>query len=451
MEKNNVSRRKFITTTSAGAIGVMVASGAPLLGKVNNASGKLALLGGSPVRAADWMGWPVWDPDAEEPMLSVLRSGKWYRGWGTKVAEFEKQYAELIGAKRALATASGTTALETALHVMDVDAGDEVIVSPYTFIATYNVVFNQKALPVFADTDQETFTINPHKIEEKITERTKAILPVHILGLPADMNRINAIAKSHDLVVIEDACQAWLAEYEGKKCGTLGDLGCFSFQNSKNLPSGEGGAVVGNDDKIMDLCHSYHNCGRAYGNSKSEYSGYPYRGGNKRMMEMQAVILMSQMKRIEQDADKRLENALYLNSKLTDIPGIIPYKLADGATRSAYHLYPFRYKKEHFDDLPRKKFLKALSAEGIPCSGGYGPQYHDGLMEEALNSKGYKRLFSAQRLNTYREELRNLPDNDQLTREAVWLFQNMLLGERKDMDDIIDAMQKVYKNRKKLL
>ncbi len=451
MEKNNLSRRRFVTTASAGAIGAMVATGTPLCGKMNDVSGKLAVLGGTPVRTADWMRWPIWDADAEEPMLSVLRSGKWYRMRGTKVTEFEKQYAELIGSKRALATASGTTALEIALHVMDVDAGDEVIVSPYTFIATYNVVFNQKALPVFADTDQETFTINPHKIEEKITDRTKAILPVHILGLPADMNSINAIAKKNNLVVIEDACQAWLAEYEGKKCGTLGDLGCFSFQNSKHLPSGEGGAIVGNDDKIMDLCHSYHNCGRPYGNNKSEYSGYPFRGGNKRMMEMQAVILMSQMKRIKQDADKRLENALYLNSKLKDIPGIIQYKLADGATRSAYHLYPFRYKKEHFDNLPRKKFLKALSAEGIPCSGGYGTQYNDGLMEEALKSKGYKRLFSEQRLNTYREELRNLPDNDQLTREAVWLFQNMLLGERKDMDDIIDAIQKVYKNRKQLL
>ena len=142
---------------------------------------------------------------------------------------------------------------------------------------------------------------------------------------------------------------------------------------------------------------------------------------------------------------------MYLNSKLKDIPGIIPYKLADGATRSAYHLYPFRFKKEHFDNLPREKFLKALSAEGIPCSGGYKSQYNDGLMEEALNSKGYKRLFSEQRLNTYREELRNLPDNDQLTREAVWLFQNMLLGEQEDMDDIVDAVQKVYQNRKQLL
>ena len=451
MKHQNLSRRQFIATSSAGAIGAMVTTSSVAYTGLNKVSGKLALLGGDPVRTADWMKWPIWDADAEDPMLAVLRSGKWYREYGTKVTEFEKQYANLIGTKRALATASGTKALEIALHVLGVDAGDEVIVSPYTFIATYNVVFNQKALPVFADTDQETFTINPKKIEEKITDRTKAILPVHILGLPADMNSINAIAKKHDLVVIEDACQAWLAEYDGKKCGTLGDLGCFSFQNSKHLPSGEGGAVVGNNEEIMDLCHAYHNCGRAYGKSKSEFSGYPYRGGNKRMMEMQAVILMSQMKRIQKDADKRLENALYLNSKLKDIPGIIPYKLADGADRSAYHLYPFRYKKEYFDDLPRDKFLKALSAEGIRCSKGYGPQYNDGLMEEALTSKGYKRLFSEQRLNAYREELKNLPDNEQLTQEAVWLFQYMLLGEREDMDDIISAIQKIYDQRKQLL
>ncbi len=326
-----------------------------------------------------------------------------------------------------VATASGTTALITSLHVLGVDAGDEVIVSPYTFIATYNVVFNQKALPVFADTDQETFTINPHK------------------------NRINAIAQKHELMVIEDACQAWLAEYGDKMCGTLGELGCFSFQNSKHIPSGEGGAVVGSNDEVMDRCHAYHNCGRPYGASMTGMGRNPVRGSNKRMTQMQAVILMSQMKRARVDADKRLENALYLDAALKEIPGIIPYKLSDGATRSAYHLYPFRYKKEHFDGLPREKFLAALRAEGIPCSEGYGQQYFDGLIEEAISTRGYKRLFSEQRLNRYREELHDLPDTDQLTREAVWFYQNMLLSEREDMDDIIHAIQKVYENRKQLL
>jgi len=448
MNKNNLTRREFLATASTGTIAAVASAGIPAYGNINKKAGKLAILGGKPVRTKGWYDWPIWDRGAEDSILSVLRSGNWFRGRGTKVSEFEKKYAELMGAKRCLATASGTTALLVALHVLGVDAGDEVLVAPYTFIATYNVVFLTKALPVFVDTDQETFTMNPDKIEERINENTKAILPVHILGLPADMDRINAIAKKHNLVVIEDACQAWLAEYRNKKCGTLGDLGCFSFQNSKNIPAGEGGAIIGDDEEIMDRCYSFHNCGRPYGSVKRT-SGYPVRGSNRRMQEFQAVILMSQMKRIQKDADTRLENALYLTSRIKGIPGIIPYKLAEGATRSAYHLYPFRYKKEHFNDVPRSKFLAALRAEGIPCSGGYGPQNKDGLIEDALNSSGYKRLYSKERLKRYREE-NHCPDNDQLCREAVWFFHSLLLGTKRDMDDIADAILKIYENRDKL-
>jgi dTDP-4-amino-4,6-dideoxygalactose transaminase len=336
----------------------------------------------------------------------------------------------------------------TALYALDVDAGDEVLVSPYTFIATYNAVLQAKALPVFVDTNIETFTINPAKIEERINERTKVILPVHILGLPCDMDRINAVAKKHNLAVIEDACQAWLAEYRGKKCGTLGDLGCFSFQVSKNLPAGEGGAITGNNKRLIDKCISYRDCGRSSGTLKG-FGGNAFRGLNFRMQHFQAVILLSQMKRILRDADVRLENALYLSSKIKDIPGIIPYKLADGATRSAYHLYPFRYKKEYFNNVSREKFLDALNAEGVPCTGGYGPQYNDGLIEEALNSKGFQRLFSKERLKKYREE-NVYPDNDQLCKEAVWFTQNMLIGPKSDMDDIANAILKIYDNRDKL-
>ncbi len=449
MNKTNQSRRQFMATTCAGTVAAIAAGAIPARAQMGKKAGTLAILGGQPVRSKSWQSWPVWNRDAEEEMISVLRSGNWFRGRGTKVSEFEEKYAALMGTKRCLATSCGTTALLVALHTLGIDAGDEVIVAPYTFIATYNVVFLTKALPVFADTDQETFTINPDKIEEKITERTKAILPVHILGLPADMNKINAIAKKHNLVVIEDACQAWLAEYQNKKCGTLGDLGCFSFQNSKNLPAGEGGAVIGNDDEIMDRCYSFHSCGRPYGSVKRT-SNYPIVGSNRRMTEFQAVILMSQMERIEMDADTRLENALYLTSKIKDIPGIIPYKLANGATRSAYHLYPFRYKKEQFDGIPREKFLAALKAEGISCAGGYGPQNKDGLIEQALNSRGYKRLFSEKRLKQYREE-NHLPDNDQLCKEAVWFGQNMLLGDKKDMDDIANGILKIYENRDSLV
>lgn len=452
MKYKQLSRRRFIASTSAGAAGALVAPHLPLMARSNYAaSSELALHGGNAIRSKEWLSWPVWDPSAEKPMMELLRSGDWYRGDGNKCTEFEAQYAKLIGARRVIATASGTTALIAALHTLGVDAGDEVIVSPYTFIATYNVVFNQKALPVFADTDLETFTINPFKIEEKITDRTRALLPVHIFGLPADMNRISAIAEMHELAVVEDACQAWLAEYDGNMCGTLGDLGCFSFQNSKHIPSGEGGAVAGNKDELLDRCFAYHNCGRPHGESMAGMPNYVIRGSNKRMTEIQAGILLSQIKRARQDADKRLENALYLDSKLKEIPGIVPYKLAEGATRASYHFYPFRFIKEEFDGLDRNKFRAALSAEGIPSYGGYGKQYFDGLIEEAITSRGYKRLFSKQRLNRYREELHHLPDTDRLTGQGVMLFQHMLLAEKSDMDDIILGIQKVYENRKQLL
>ena len=443
----NISRRKAIRNTTVGTLGIIAGSSYTSFGF--DTTKKLAVLGGEKVRQTSWPDWPFWDETAEAEVLSMLRSGNWYRGSGQYVDEFEQKYAELMGVKRCLATASGTTALLVALHVLGVDAGDEVLVSPFTFIATYNSVFINKALPVFVDTDPETFLMNPEKIEEKITERTTAILPVHIYGLPCDMDKINATARQHNLVVIEDACQAWLGEYKGKKLGTLGNLGCFSFQNSKNLPAGEGGAVVGNDDKIMDLCHSFHNCGRPYGSVEAT-SKYPTRGSNRRMQHIQAIMLMSQMKRILNDADVRLENAKYLDEKLNQVPGIHTYKMVEGNNRSAYHMYPFRFVSKEFGGVSREKFVEALRAEGIPCSTGYGKQNNDGLIEEALNSRGYKRLFSEKRLKQWREE-NILPGNDLLTEEGLTLKQNMLLGTKSDMDDIVNAANKIYENREQLL
>lgn len=427
----------------------MAARGVPAFGSVGKNAGKLAMLGGTPVRAKPWPTWPVWDSSAEESVLSILRSGNWYRGQGKTVTQFEEAYAKLLGVKRCVAMVNGTNSLMTALHMLDVGVGDEVIVSPYTFIATYNVVLNSCALPVFADTDPETFQINPDTIESRITENTRAILPVHILGIPANMDRITEIAKKHNLKVIEDACQAWLAQWRGKSCGTLGDLGCFSFQNSKHLPCGEGGAVVGNDEDLMDRVHAYHNCGRAFGNMPKTGPN-PMMGTNRRMTEYQAAILLNQMKRLEADTELRWANGQYLTSKIKGIPGIVPHRLYEGVTRAVYHLYPFRYLKEHFNDAPRDKFLAALSAEGVPCSGGYGPQYNDGLIEAALTSKNFTRSFPKARLDRYREEL-HYPGNDQLCREAVWIGQNMLLTSKSDMDDIANAIAKVYENRDKLV
>jgi perosamine synthetase len=448
MKTKRISRRQAITAASAGAIGTFVNWSFRPFTIVSKDQEKLAVSGGNKVHPGSWPEWPVWDKNAEEGITAMLRTGRWFRGNGEHVVEFEKKYAELMGVNRCLATASGTTALITALKALGVEAGDEVIVSPFTFIASYNVIFMNKALPVFADTDPETFLIDPSTIESRITDRTTALLPVHIYGLPVDMDSINAIAQKHNLKVVEDACQAWLAEYKGKKAGSLGDAGCFSFQNSKNLPAGEGGAIISNNENLMDKCQSIHNCGRPFGSVKKT-SDYPIQGTNFRMQQIQALILMSQMNRIKADADVRLANAKYLDAELSKIPGIKPYKLAPGATRSAYHLYPFRYIKEEFNNAPKEKFIRALNAEGIPCSSGYGKQNKDGLIEEALNSRGFKRLFPEARLKRWREE-NILPQNDILCDEAVTFYQSILLGSKTDMTDIVKAITKIYQNRDSL-
>jgi perosamine synthetase len=446
MKTRKFTRRQVIATTSAGAIGTMINWPLASFGGSTFSKGKLAILGGEKVHSGSWPEWPVWDRTAEQGIVEMLRTGRWWRGNGEHVADFEKKYAELMGARQCVATASGTTALITALATLGVDAGDEVLVSPYTFIATYNSILFHKALPVFVDTDPETFLMDPSKIESRITDRTVAVLPVHIYGLPVDMDGVNSVAKAHDLKVVEDACQAWLAEYKGKRVGTLGDLGCFSFQNSKHLPSGEGGAIIGMDGDLLDRCHSYHNCGRVFGNMKP-VPGNAHQGGNFRMQQSQALILMSQMKRIEKDNDIRHENAMYLDSKLKEIPGITPYKLASGATRAVYHLYPFRYDKTKFNNIPKEKFIDALQAEGIPASGGYGKQNKDLLFEEAFNSRGFRRLFTDSRIKQWREVNHNLPGNDKVCDEVVTFYQSILLGSRSDMDDIVNAIAKVYENR----
>lgn len=439
--QKHLSRRGFIQQAAAGSAALTCLS----VGQTPNIfaaeAAKPALLGGSPVHQGGWPIWPTWRDSWEPAVLKVLRSRQWFRGSGETIAEFEAAYAKLLGAKRCLATASGTTALLVALHVMDVDAGDEVIVSPYTFIATYNVILINKALPVFADTDPETLTMDPASIESRITSRTRAILPVHIFGMPCDMDSINAIAKKRNLAVVEDACQAWLAEYKGRKCGTLGDLGCFSFQESKHLPSGEGGAVTGNSDNLLDRCNSFHNCGRAFGSFKGERT-YFTRGSNYRMQHFQAAILIQQLEKLVQDTALRRENADYLTAQLKQIPGIQPVRLPENS-RAAWHLYPFRYDAQRFNGLSRDKFIRAFNAEGIPGSSVYHELYYDGLLDEAINSRGFKRLFGAERLKAYRDSFQELKGNRQVCATTVAITQNLLLAERGHMDHIIEAIRKI--------
>ena len=452
--RKKYSRRKFVKQSSLTGIGAVLAMGKTtnLFASSLQDTGTPAILGGQPVRTKGWQGWPIWDPATdEEQVIKVLRSGIWSRA--SVVDEFEKKWAETIGIKRCLATTNGTYALITSLRQLDIGAGDEVIVPPYTFIATIEAVLMVGAIPVFVDTNPATFQIDADKIEGKITSRTKAILPVHILGLPADMEKIMAIARKNKLVVIEDACQAWLAEINHQKMGTFGHAGCFSFQNSKNLPMGEGGAIVSNDDEFMDRCFSFHNFGRPYGKVVGTVSGeYVILGTKCRITEYQAAIGLAQLKRLEGQTTTRSENAEYLKSQIRDIPGIKPYELYPGVTRAAFHLFPFRYKKEEFQVLSREGFLKALRAEGIPCSSGYATLNNMPYLDNAFQSKNFQKMYPKEMLdfNGYLER-NQCPENDRLcNEEAVWFSQSMLLGTRSDMNDIAMAIEKINKNAGKI-
>jgi dTDP-4-amino-4,6-dideoxygalactose transaminase len=335
---------------------------------------------------------------------------------------------------------------------LGIGGGDEVLVPPYTFIASVIAILQTGAMPVFVDTDPETFQIDHDKIEARLTPRTKAIMPVHILGLPADMIKIMAIARKHNLLVVEDACQAWMAEIDHKKVGTFGNAGCFSFQNSKNIPIGEGGAIVSDDGPFMDRCYSYHNYGNPYGTLIGDVSSGTVMAGTKlRMTEYQAAIGLAQLKRLDEQTTQRNDNAAYLRSQIKKIPGILPYKFNEKVTRAAFHLFPFRYKKEEFKGLTRERFLNALSAEGIPCSSGYTPLNKMSYLENVLKTKNFKLIYPPEMLDYKKYMERNqCPLNDQLCEEAVWFEQNMLLAGKSDMDDIASAIERIHMNADKI-
>ena len=454
-KKNDFTRREFLKRNTLAGAGIALGTGlsgvSVFAGNVTS-SKTPAILGGQPVRTKDWQKWPIWNPETDEKLvLEVLRSGVWSRA--KVVQEFEEKWAATIGSKRCLSTVNGTNALICAVANLDIGAGDEVIVPPYTFIATIQAVLMNGAIPVFVDTDPETFQIDVNKIEEKITPRTRAILPVHIAGLPADIDRIMAIAKKHNLLVIEDACQAWLAEVNNKKVGTFGNAGCFSFQNSKNIPMGEGGAIVSDDDAFMDKCFSYHNFGNPYGTVVGEVGTGTIRLGTKlRLTEYQAAIGLAQLKRLEKQTDTRSENASYLTSLMKQIPGITPHRLYKNVTRAAYHLFPFRYKKEAFEGLSRDGFIEAMQAEGVPCSSGYTPLNRMPFIGNTFKTKNFQKMYPKEMLDARKYYAENqCPENDRLCNEqAVWFTQNMLLGQSSDMNDIANAIEKIRKNAGKI-
>ncbi len=403
---------------------------------------RLALLGGTPIRKLAFPSWPIFGEEERQALLEVFDSGKWGID-GNRVAAFQEQFARLHHTQFGIAVMNGTVSLEIALKAGQVGYGDEVIVPPYTFVATVTAVLAANATPVFADIDPGTYCIAPQAIRQVITPRTRAIIPVHVAGHPADMDAIMQIAGEHDLLVIEDAAHAHLAEWKGQRIGSIGHMGSFSFQASKNMSAGEGGIVITNNEALADRCWSYHNCGRS---RNGKWYQHPFLGSNYRMTEFQATILLAQIPRALKQAELRQENATYLTEKLKDIPGIRCMAVDSRVTRHGYHLYVIRYQPEQLNGLSREVFLAALVAEGIPVSRGYVPLYKEGYLEEA---RAFYLRDSVYAQRSYRDLY--LPQTEKACEEGIWLPHQVLLSEKSDLDDIARAFEKVASEHRALL
>ena len=401
---------------------------------------QLALLGGRPVRSRPFPAWPIFGKTDEARLLRTLRSGKWGRLQGDEVRRFEEHFAAMHGCRHGIAVANGTVSLRLALIAAGLPAEAEVIVPPYTFFSTASAVVEANMIPVFADIDLDTFNLDPAAVESAITPRTRAVIPVHFAGQPADMGAFMRIARSRNLVVIEDAAHAHGARYKDRPAGSLGHLASFSFQSSKNLTCGEGGIITTNDRRLADACRSLHNCGRVPGGVWYEHHTA---SGNYRLGEFQGAVLNAQLDRLEAQTNTRDRNGRYLAARLSGLPGLHPQKRPASCTRHSYHLFMLRLDAATFG-VPRAAAIEALRAEGIPCSAGYGFSLpHQPMFRERAFGPYLHRAVS--RLDYSRVQC---PHSDLICREqGVWLEQAIFLGRRADMDDIARAFEKVHAHR----
>jgi len=327
---------------------------------------KLAVDGGPRTRTEPFPPWPVFDWDDGAAVAETLRSGHLTQLTGYYVRDFEHAFAEWHGTNNCIATSSGTTAIHTALIALDVGPGDEVIVPAHTFIASATPVLHQRAKPIFADVDENTFCISPDSVHERLTSRTKAIIAVHLNGHPADLDPLRDIAEERGVALIEDAAQAHGALYKSKWVGTLGRVGCFSFWEDKIITTGgEGGAIITDDDTLADRMRRIRHHGE--GPIEGERAYYHLElGYNYRMTSLQAVVGVYQLRSLAGYLENRRRNANYLSERLGELPHITPPFVADYAVHS---YYKYICKLAPYLDIQR--FVQAVSAEGVPISRRY--------------------------------------------------------------------------------
>jgi len=393
------------------------------------------------VRGKPYMQWPHSDEREIEAAAEVIRSGKWFRHDGTKVEEFEKAFSKLHGAAYGIAVTSGTAALEIPIACMGIGPGDEVIVPSFTFIATATAVVVNGATPVFADIQPDTYNMDPKCFEAAITERTKAVIPVHFAGFPCDMDEIMAVAAEHGLLVLEDAAHAHGGAYKDKMMGSIGVAGAFSFQASKNITSGEGGICLSSDVVLAEKMFSRHTFGRLPGRPWYEHFVV---GTNARMTEIQAAILLVQMERLAGQNRERAANAQVLDKALGAFPEELGLMRANGeaAKNRAYHLYMFKYRQGGaLAGVSRETFAKAMKAEGVPVMLGYDiPLYKQAVFTHIRGGIGQNAAYG----DLYH------PVAEQAVKESLWIPQQALVGDSGQADDIAAAVEKIIKNASEL-
>jgi len=404
----------------------------------------LAMLGGKKAKGKPFPVWPYYDSNEDRALREVLESRVWWRTPGTKTLEFEKSFAKFHGARHGIAVTNGTAALEVTIAALGINAGDEVIVPNFTFVATASAVLFANALPVLVDVDPETYCIDPDLVEDAITSRTKAIIAVHMGGHPADLDRLKKIASRKRIALIEDSAHAHASEWRGQRVGTFGVAGTFSFQASKLITAGEGGMIISNNDKFEVQARSVHDCGRMPG--EWFYSHFIY-GSNYRLSEWQGAILQVQLGRLDQQTKRRHHNARLLDRLLGAIPGITPQKLDDRCTRNGQYAYIFHVNKKEFAGLSTERFIEALNAEGIPHQASY-PPLHD--LDMFRKGEYRKRLSGKQAKDKHKFLRGKFPVTQRAAWETVWLPQPVLLGDEEDMHEIAAAVTKIQKNAKEL-
>jgi dTDP-4-amino-4,6-dideoxygalactose transaminase len=413
--------------------------------------GKLAITGGDAVRTAPFPVWPLGKEEEARALQDVLESSRWggQPFPGKYASAFAKKFAMAHTAKYGQCVNTGTVAIQAALKAIDIRPGDEVIVPAYTWEGTVGPVLLVNAVPVFVDIDPDTYCLDAKQIERAITSKTKAILPVHLGMRFADMDEILRIAKKHNLKVVEDCAHAHGGKWNGKGAGSMGDLGAFSFQSSKLITSGEGGAVITNNLEYLERVQSYINAGRA---SLTDQYHHRIIGFNYRLGEFQAAVLCAQLERLPEQAALREKNMLHFESRLHNTAGIGLLKPEPRITQQAPYGYVMKYFPDQNKSIPRAEFVAALQLEGIPCDGlFYEPVYKSSLFP--LDPADFPALSWGREkpLDLRTLYMHACPEADRAAyHEAVWFPHQNFLGSTQDVEAIVDGIHKVLTNIEEL-